>query len=497
MRWLLSPGRLFLLLLPLWLVVAVDMLWLRNIETYLFAWMATLIHTSVFSATAAVAILYVMTQRRKAPLVRNAAATAAYLPVWQWVMYVCWKLNIQMFTDFFLQGGIGVLFCIGLAWLVWYLELCAEDFRQRELAAGRAGQPTDKPKKRIWNPLNLKAWYYFQARRLNQSGAAFSVYSGLFALMLYVFSQMQGCDRYDLPGGGGGGGAPKASASAQKMQVEIKKVVRKKYLINPYSLIKFNPPPIDEVKLQLAQATEHLYKVGYGSGGSGFGEGDGTGSGFGGPGWGKVRFIRLEYAGGDWEQDFGVGADLNMLIQFGVLTQGMKVAEQTESMPITRLRGFPVTASPPMMYLTGQRSISLSVSEIAILRNYLLERHGMIFGDNGGSNHFHNQFFQAMRQVMPEVEPVRIPLDDQIHRVPFPLLFLPYVAPHGGRDAWGWKVDGRWVVYYHPGDIGDAWADGHSNVPREVYEACYQLGANVIYYAHSEQKKWRDAQKVK
>ena len=119
----------------------------------------------------------------------------------------------------------------------------------------------------------------------------------------------------------------------------------------------------------------------------------------------------------------------------------------------------------------------------------------MLFGDNGGSSHFHNQFVSMMRQILPQVEPVRIPLDDVIHRVPFQIPFLPYVAPHGGKDALGWKVDGRWVCYYHPGDIGDAWTDDHSGVSAEIYEACYQLGTNIIFYGHIEYNRWLDAQK--
>jgi hypothetical protein len=127
----------------------------------------------------------------------------------------------------------------------------------------------------------------------------------------------------------------------------------------------------------------------------------------------------------------------------------------------------------------------------------LIDRRGMIFADNGGSQHFHNQLFAAMRQILPEVEPVKVPLDDIIHRVPYALPFLPIVAPHGGRDAWGWKIDGRWVCYYHPGDIGDAWSDGHSGVPHSIYDACYRLGANIIFYAYAERAKWNMSQQGK
>ena len=105
------------------------------------------------------------------------------------------------------------------------------------------------------------------------------------------------------------------------------------------------------------------------------------------------------------------------------------------------------------------------------------------------------QFLAAMNRVLPDVRPVAIPLDDVIHRVPFQIPFLPYVAPHGGKEALGWYQDGRWLAYYHPGDIGDAWSDGHAGVDPEVWEACYQLGTNVIFYAHVEYAKWAEAQK--
>jgi hypothetical protein len=88
---------------------------------------------------------------------------------------------------------------------------------------------------------------------------------------------------------------------------------------------------------------------------------------------------------------------------------------------------------------------------------------------------------------------VRVPLDDVIHSSPYKIPFLPYVAPHGGKEALGWKVDGRWVAYYSPGDIADAWSDDHAGVSREIAEYCYQLGTNVIFYAHAEYHKWLDA----
>ena len=335
----------------------------------------------------------------------------------------------------------------------------------------------------VWNPFHPRAWYYGQRqRKLNQSVTGFLGYSVTFCVAMLIITSLHGCQEiYEMPAGGG-------EQAQITPQVQVKKVIKKKFIVNPFSFLNIKIPDIDDVQLQLNDLTKHRYKVGYGSG---------TGAGFaGGTQTGKVRFIRLEYAGGDWNQDFGVGADLNMLLQYNIRTS-QKVAERTEARAVSALRNFPVGKSPPFVFMTGQKNISLSKSEIRILREYLIDKHGMLFCDNGGSSQFHTQFLAMMRKVLPNVRQVRIPLDDRIHSIPYKIPFLPYVAPHGGKDALGWKVDGRWVCYYHPGDIADAWADGHAGVKPAVWEACYQLGTNVIFYAHVEYSKWLEARKNK
>jgi antitoxin component YwqK of YwqJK toxin-antitoxin module len=237
----------------------------------------------------------------------------------------------------------------------------------------------------------------------------------------------------------------------------------------------------EPIKLQLSEITKHAYTVGYGKGKE---------SGFpGGANPGTVRFIRLEYTGGDWDQNFGIGGDQNLLMEYHMRT-GRKVARMTESRRIMQLKNFPVGKGPPMVYMTGQRNITVTKNEVEILREYLIGNHGMIFADNGGSLNWHGQFFNLMKRLLPTVRPVKVPLDHPIHQVPYPIPFLPYVAPHGGKDAYEWVVDNRLVAYYHPGDIGDAWADGHAGVAQQITELCYQLGTNVIFYAHAKYYKW-------
>ncbi|QDU92952.1 hypothetical protein Pla8534_07250 [Lignipirellula cremea] len=376
------------------------------------------------------------------------------------------------------RWGTAGIFLIGLLWWVWLVDRLS---RRRRAATTVAADPQSAPtpQRWAWNPFNETSWYYGRPKnkKLNQSLASLVSYTIAFSLMFLILTNLRGCQEiYELPSGGG-------EAKPLVQQVKIKKVIRKKFVVNPYSAIKFEERVIDDVNLQLNELTEHTYTIGQG-------EGAGAGFGSGTPG-GQVRFIRLEYSGGDWDQDFGVGGDLNVLHEYAIRT-GHKTAKRTESRRISDLESF--RTGPAMVYITGQKNISLSNNEVKALRKFLLDRHGMIFADNGGSRHFHNQFLAMMNRVIPEVQPVAVPLDDTIHRVPFSIPFLPYVAPHGGKDALGWYKDGRWICYYHPGDIGDAWSDGHAGVKAEVWEGCYQLGINVIFYAHAEFDKWTRAQ---
>jgi hypothetical protein len=454
-------------------------------------WSIPVTYTSVtyfvgFTLALPISLLWIRWSRGKRPLAVWSVVSLSYVVWWQWTVYAAQLAEWHDLRATLAQYGLGGLFFIGLGWTVWLVERAAHRYRERRHAAQRAheaGQAVKPVPAHTLSPLDPEAWYYGRSNpKLTQSLAVLSAYSIAFVLAILLATQFSGCqESIGSPAGGG-----KQETIAQL--VKIQKVIKKKFIINPFSSVIFKVPPIDEVKLQLTEVTQHKYTVGYG---------EGSGAGYGGTGKAdKIRFIRLEYPGGDWDQDFGIGADLNMLVEFNVRT-GMKVADQTESRTVAQLKNFTDEGAPRFVYVTGQKNITLSKSEITILRDYLLTKHGMLFGDNGGSPHFHNQFFAMMRQVLPTVEPVKIPLDDVIHRVPYQIPYVPYVAPHGGKDAWGWKVDGRWVCYYHPGDIGDAWTDDHSGVKPEVYEACYQLGVNVINYAYTEHRKWLDSRNKK
>ncbi|MEZ5300085.1 MAG: DUF4159 domain-containing protein [Verrucomicrobiales bacterium] len=402
----------------------------------------------------------------------NLIGTAAFLPVWQWCVSGSRVMHWHQLASFFAKAGLVAAFAIGLVWAVWYVERESRALLMQHAYAGAI-------RRRIWNPFDLLACYYrSRSRKLEQSLWTFVLYTLAFVLAMFLLSRMTGCrEIYEMPAGGG---------EPQKLRtvVKIEKIIKKKLVVNPYSAVIFNPPPIDDVKLQLLEVTKHQYKVGYG-------KDDGAGFAKGTP-QGKVRFIRLEYGGGDWDQDMMANSDLNMLLEYGIRT-GHRVAEKTETRKIAQLANFPADKSPPFVYMTGQRGIALSDREIEVLREYLTDKHGLLFADNGGSGGWHGQFFDVMRRVLPKVRPVPVPLDHPIHRIPYEIPFLPYVAPHGGKEAYGWVLNGRLAAYYHPGDIGDAWACTRRGQAPDLGERL-QLGTNVIFYAHVEYAKALEAE---
>lgn len=285
-------------------------------------------------------------------------------------------------------------------------------------------------------------------------------------------------------------GIPQGSGSPVLEIIKIKKVekkIKKKFVLNLDTAILFYLPKIDESEVfeEVEKLTENIYeaqqqgKLGAGGGKKG--------------GWpegmekAKVRFIRLEYDGGDWDQDMGVGADYNMLLKFRDFT-GFNIWPSTESVRIADLGRFPRKRAPPFVYVTGglKGTISVSQSEIKMLRKYCLDMGGMIFADNGGGN-FDSTFRSLIRRAFPELPMLEIAYDDAIFKQPY---LFPSGAPplwhHSGSRALGVKHSGRWIVFYHQGDINDAWKNGHSGASEGLAMQAYKLGVNVINYAFNQ-----------
>jgi hypothetical protein len=409
-------------------------------------------------------------------------------------------------------NGLGVagLYLIGLAWITWALERRAqriEQVRTKGLSAADVLTERRQPRGPVsWNPLDPTAWYYGQhSQRFHQTLAVVGVYSlvllGVYFLLLPGESKAGIVDPFELPGGGGSD-----SPAGAPIQVRVQKVVVKKFVINPYSSILFQVPDIDKMdkKIDLKDLTKHEYQAGVtglggegggtGDGSGGFGSGSGSGGGFGiGTGKGKLRFIRLKHNDRFWDKNFGIGGDQNLWNEFTTWArlQPSKIADKPEYVDFAQLAAFPEQQAPPFLFVAGVESFNPSQSEKHTLRQYLLERHGMLFADSLGRG-FNGQFNAVMREITG-VDPVAIPRDDPIHRRPFAVPTLPIVVAHGGTVPHGWKIDGRWVVYAHPGAISDAWRDDHAGIKRDIWEECYRLGINVTAYSFLEYAKWQES----
>lgn len=305
---------------------------------------------------------------------------------------------------------------------------------------------------------------------------------GIFVFIIVAPFIFRGCGWEDPYGLVKGSGQPEVQVVKVK---KIKREKKKKYILNKWSPYILERAKLDDVKTfeDMLEQTQDTYVADQPKKSGKLGKGGGkTGGWPKGMEGAKVRFIRLEYAGGDWNQDMGKGSDYNLLIRFHQIT-GFPIAHETESRPISRLGMFPKHYAPPFVFMTGSRSINLSSSDIKSLRKYLVDEGGMLFIDNGGGN-----FGHAVRNMLSKVLPgkplIDIPNDDPIYRQPY---IFPDGAPpfwhHDGTRARGVRLGDRLAVFYHPGDINDAWKDGHSGASSQVAEQAYRIGINVMYYA--------------
>ncbi len=307
------------------------------------------------------------------------------------------------------------------------------------------------------------------------------------AAVILPFVLMWGCllDEYNLPPGSG---TPAVAQAVRIKPIKPKKV--DKVVLNMNSPIIYYRPDIDESKIdeEIEEMTRVEYEVtAIGAGKLGKGGGKQGGWPFGKDG-GMLRFIRLEYGGGDWYQDMGQGADYNFLIE-AHNRAGIPIAKNTEHIPVSKLRRFKKNAAPPFVFITGRGAIHMTKSEIETLRWYLLEEGGMLFADCGGGA-FGHHFRNLMKQVLPGKPWIDIPNDDIIYREPYT---FPNGAPsfwhHDGTRALGMKHGGRWVVFYHPGDINDLWKEGSSGANKHAVATAHMLGINVVYYAFNQYHK--------
>ena len=302
----------------------------------------------------------------------------------------------------------------------------------------------------------------------------------LVIVLIPLLLRLGGCvNRYRIPGGG-------AKMVVQKVKIVEREKIRKRYILRPDSAIIFQAPDLDDSKVfkEVVEQTKLTYvadpNAAHGKAGAGQGGPAGFPNGF---RDGVVRFIRLEYGGQNWDDgmDSLSRADMNFLDKFKAYT-GIRTAKHSESHPIRLLKKYPKGEAPPFVYMTGSGEIHIPGADIGILRQYLLDG-GMLFADCGSPAW--DWHFRGFMAVLFPGNGLRVVSDDDpIFQTPF---VFPNGAPplwhHGGNSSMGIKHQGRWVVFYHPGDVNDAWKTGHSGLSADLATRAHELGINILYYA--------------
>lgn len=322
-----------------------------------------------------------------------------------------------------------------------------------------------------------------------------SVYSSAFThiailIVIPLLMEIGGCvEAYRVPKGSGN-----PVVTMVKM-VKPKKKKKKTLTLRPNSAIIFKVPDLDETEVDkmMEEQTQLTYKASANAKAGKMGKGGGTKGG-----WPegmddyKIRFIRLNHGGAGWDDGMNESrADVNFLEAFAKATGFDEIANRGESHSIALLDKYPDDGYPPFVYMTGNARMGrVSSREREILREYCLNG-GMLIAD-AGSRTFDSSFRRFMRLVFPDKRLLDIADDDMIYQLPYG---FPNGAPafwhHGGRRALGIKHKGRWIVFYHPGDMNDAWkSQGYTDVTPEMRDAAMNLGINLVYYAFNQ---WDDA----
>ena len=225
------------------------------------------------------------------------------------------------------------------------------------------------------------------------------------------------------------------------------------------------------------------YSTGYGGGDYGGGRGGSRGRGRGG-------------GGGSWATDYP-DSDLNFSFRLHQLTS-MEVDPEGVVLELTD----PELFNYPFIYMLEPGRLFFSEDEVQCLRRYLLNGGFLMVDDFWGEDEWDN-FYNEIKRVFPDREPVELQLSHQIFHAVFDLkekpqipsinVALEYGVTYERNDARTphykalYDDKGRMMaIICHNTDLGDGWEREGEN---EWYfhefseKKAYPLGINIVFYA--------------
>jgi hypothetical protein len=203
--------------------------------------------------------------------------------------------------------------------------------------------------------------------------------------------------------------------------------------------------------------------------------------------------------GGGWSTDWP-DSDLNFSFRLHQLTSletdpNGKIVELTDD----ELFDY------PFLYLIEPGRMGLDEAEVAGLRKYLLNGGFVMVDDFWGEWEYQN-FYENLKRVFPEYEPIELPLDHEIFHCVYDLKIKPQVPSIHSPWTEGYTTDRPWdpssvdvryqglfddkhrmmMIICHNTDLGDGWErEGESAEYFKQFAEkwSYPMGINILTYA--------------
>lgn len=219
-------------------------------------------------------------------------------------------------------------------------------------------------------------------------------------------------------------------------------------------------------------------------------------------------FVRIKYdssgyrRGNGWSTDFR-DSELNFSLRLQQLTT-IKVNPEPIVLELTD----PSLFDYPFIYIIEPGGLMFHPEEVTALRKYLLNGGFLMVDDFWGDEEYKN-FYDEIKRVFPDREPVDVPLEHDIFQCVYPLNEKPQLPSI--NNAWQGKSTGvTWEPRYgsdtskaiykairddadrimvficHNTDLGDGWErEGEDPWYFEEFSVkkAYPLGINIVTYA--------------